>query len=152
MQKSSNPTFKQSLFSDVPTTKKSTMTVSGTYIKTLLLTIIVIASAASSWWWMQDSITSSDIRWWPLWLTSLLAFFVGMVITILGARRLIHQLCRHRGCGRQNVGRRAAYRSNTAVAVQFLRQTCRFRSVGHPDRGGKQPARQPQGQNLCDQR
>lgn len=81
MQKSSNPTFKQSLFSDVPTTKKSAMTVSGTYIKTLLLTIIVIASAASSWWWMQDSITSSNIRWWPLWLTSLLAFFVGMVIT-----------------------------------------------------------------------
>ncbi len=81
MQRSGNPAFNQSVISKVSSAGKKTMTLPGTYIKTLILLLIVIVSAAVSWQWMKEAIVSSEIRWWPLWITSILTFFIGMVIS-----------------------------------------------------------------------
>lgn len=82
MHHSGNPAFKQSIVSNISSVSGSkAMTTSGTYTKTLLLLLIVIVSAVVSWQWMRESIVASDIRWWPLWIASILALFIGMVIS-----------------------------------------------------------------------
>lgn len=81
MDRSGNPAFKQSIIDTIPRTSKSAMTVSGTYVKTFILLLIVMASALGTWQWMREAVLTSDFRWWPLWVASLLAFFIGLVIT-----------------------------------------------------------------------
>lgn len=81
MQQSGNPAFSQAAIDKVTLTSKSTMTVKGTYVKTLFLMLIVITSAALSWQWMQSSIVGTEIRWLPFWLILMTTFFMGMVIS-----------------------------------------------------------------------
>lgn len=81
MDRSGNPAFKQSIVGSLPAAGKKSMTVAGTYTKTFVLLLIVMASAAVSWQWMKEAIVTSDIRWWPLWVTSLVTFFIGMIIS-----------------------------------------------------------------------
>jgi uncharacterized YccA/Bax inhibitor family protein len=81
MQKSGNPAFNKSAIDSVSLTSKKVMTTSGTYVKTFLLLMIVIVAAAVSWQWMKESIVSSDIRWLPLWIVSILTLIIGMTIS-----------------------------------------------------------------------
>lgn len=81
MQRSGNPAFKQSVLENVSRSNKKAMTAKGTYIKTLILLLIVIATAGASWAWMKESIVTSDFRWLPLWVASLLTLFLGMAIS-----------------------------------------------------------------------
>lgn len=82
MDRSGNPAFKQSIIEKLPAaTGTKTMTVAGTYIKTFFLLLIVIASAGLSWHLMRESFTATDMRWWPVWIVSLVTLFIGMVIS-----------------------------------------------------------------------
>lgn len=82
MPRSGNPAFNQGVINNLELTNKTkAMTATGTYVKTFLLLILVMASAAISWQWMKTSIVNSEIRWLPLWITSLSTFFMGMVIS-----------------------------------------------------------------------
>lgn len=82
MDNSGNPAFKQSIINNIEaTSSKKAMTVAGTYTKTFVLLFIVMLAAAGSWHWMKEEITASQIRWWPLWISSIVTFFIGMVIS-----------------------------------------------------------------------
>lgn len=81
MDQSGNPAFNKSVLEKISVSGKKAMTVPGTYVKTFLLLFIVMASAAVTWTWMKEAVVSGELRWLPLWIASLLTFFLGMVIS-----------------------------------------------------------------------
>lgn len=82
MPRSGNPAFNQTVIKSLPLTNKTnSMSVARTYVKTFILLALVMLSAAISWQWMKTSIATSEIRWLPLWITSIATFFMAMVIS-----------------------------------------------------------------------
>lgn len=82
MPRSGNPAFNQTVIKSLPLTNKTnSMSVAKTYFKTFILLALVMLSAVISWQWMKTSIATSEIRWLPLWITSLSTFFMAMVIS-----------------------------------------------------------------------
>lgn len=83
MDQSSNPAFSDNTLARVERSSSATrtMTKGGTYFKTFLLLILVMASAAFAWQWTENAILSHGISWLPLWLTSIGALIVGMMIS-----------------------------------------------------------------------
>ncbi len=81
MSSTSNPAFGHAAIDHIePITKGATMSVAGTYAKTLLLLVIVAISGVAAWEWTNSSILSDGVHWLPLWGASLATLFIGMII------------------------------------------------------------------------
>lgn len=82
MERSSNPAFSDAAIGRVGRTSSiRTMTKGGTYLKTLILLIILTTSTTLSWQWTNQSILTNGMSWLPMWLTSIAALIVGMMIS-----------------------------------------------------------------------